>query len=74
MKTKNNLNNSKLPKIILTTGDPNGIGPEIILKIFNDKNYFLTCLEKLFIPSRLIIEKDCSCCFIQESENANYLS
>jgi len=39
MKTKNNLNNSKLPKIILTTGDPNGIGPEIILKIFNDKNY-----------------------------------
>ena len=39
MKTKNNLNNSKLPKIILTTGDPNGIGPEIILKIFSDKNY-----------------------------------
>ncbi|MBK9332470.1 MAG: 4-hydroxythreonine-4-phosphate dehydrogenase PdxA [Ignavibacteria bacterium] len=27
------------PKIILTTGDPNGIGPEIILKIFSDKNF-----------------------------------
>jgi 4-hydroxythreonine-4-phosphate dehydrogenase len=39
MKTKNNLKKSKLPKIILTIGDPNGIGPEIILKIFNDKNF-----------------------------------
>ncbi|HRI85912.1 MAG TPA: 4-hydroxythreonine-4-phosphate dehydrogenase PdxA [Ignavibacteria bacterium] len=27
------------PKIILTTGDPNGIGPEIILKIFSDKKF-----------------------------------
>ncbi|MBC8484693.1 MAG: 4-hydroxythreonine-4-phosphate dehydrogenase PdxA [Bacteroidetes bacterium] len=26
------------PKILLTIGDPNGIGPEIILKLFNDKN------------------------------------
>lgn len=25
------------PKILLTIGDPNGIGPEIILKLFNDK-------------------------------------
>lgn len=25
-----------LPKILLTSGDPNGIGPEIILKIFGD--------------------------------------
>lgn len=28
------------PKILLTLGDPNGIGPEIILKIFKDKNNF----------------------------------
>ena len=27
-------------KILLTTGDPNGIGPEIILKIFSDNNLF----------------------------------
>lgn len=27
------------PKLLLTSGDPNGIGPEIILKIFNDKNF-----------------------------------
>jgi len=27
------------PKIIITTGDPNGIGPEIILKVFNDKKF-----------------------------------
>lgn len=28
------------PKILLTLGDPNGIGPEIILKIFEDKKNF----------------------------------
>ncbi|MBS1518374.1 MAG: 4-hydroxythreonine-4-phosphate dehydrogenase PdxA [Bacteroidetes bacterium] len=27
------------PRIILTTGDPNGIGPEIILKIFSDSKF-----------------------------------
>lgn len=29
----------KRPRLLLTTGDPNGIGPEIILKIFNDKDF-----------------------------------
>jgi len=28
------------PRILLTLGDPNGIGPEIILKIFKDKKNF----------------------------------
>lgn len=27
------------PRLILTLGDPNGIGPEIILKIFNNKKF-----------------------------------
>lgn len=30
---------SDKPKLILASGDPNGIGPEIILKIFNDKKF-----------------------------------
>ncbi len=28
-----------LPRLLITIGDPNGIGPEIILKIFNDKKF-----------------------------------
>ncbi len=28
------------PKLILTLGDPNGIGPEIILKMFGNKNFY----------------------------------
>ncbi|MFZ1322308.1 MAG: 4-hydroxythreonine-4-phosphate dehydrogenase PdxA [Ignavibacteria bacterium] len=35
------------PKILLTTGDPNGIGPEIILKIFSDNKF--TSVFDLFI-------------------------
>ncbi|HRB01109.1 MAG TPA: 4-hydroxythreonine-4-phosphate dehydrogenase PdxA [Ignavibacteria bacterium] len=34
-------------KILLTTGDPNGIGPEIILKIFSDNKF--TSMFDLFI-------------------------
>lgn len=30
---------SKTPRLLLTSGDPNGIGPEIILKIFNDRKF-----------------------------------
>ncbi|MCY7361340.1 MAG: 4-hydroxythreonine-4-phosphate dehydrogenase PdxA [Ignavibacteria bacterium] len=30
----------RIPKLLLTTGDPNGIGPEIILKIFNQSDIF----------------------------------
>ncbi|MBK8552616.1 MAG: 4-hydroxythreonine-4-phosphate dehydrogenase PdxA [Ignavibacteria bacterium] len=31
-------NTAKKPRLLVTTGDPNGIGPEIILKIFNNKS------------------------------------
>lgn len=39
MKNKSTSLPAVLPKILLTLGDPNGIGPEIILKIFNDKEF-----------------------------------
>jgi 4-phospho-D-threonate 3-dehydrogenase / 4-phospho-D-erythronate 3-dehydrogenase len=47
------INPAKLSRIILTTGDPNGIGPEIILKIFeknNHRNYdlFIAGNKKVF--------------------------
>lgn len=35
------------PKILLTTGDPNGIGPEILLKIFSDNKF--TSVFDLFV-------------------------
>lgn len=34
---------SRKPEIILTTGDPNGIGPEIALKIFSDNEILSSC-------------------------------
>ncbi|HMQ68611.1 MAG TPA: 4-hydroxythreonine-4-phosphate dehydrogenase PdxA [Ignavibacteria bacterium] len=38
-KSKYNKRENKLPKIILTMGDPNGIGPEIIIKIINEISF-----------------------------------
>jgi 4-hydroxythreonine-4-phosphate dehydrogenase len=34
---------SQKPDIILTTGDPNGIGPEIALKLFSDNEILSSC-------------------------------
>ncbi|MCB0726521.1 MAG: 4-hydroxythreonine-4-phosphate dehydrogenase PdxA [Ignavibacteriae bacterium] len=39
IKNKISMKEGNLPKILLTMGDPNGIGPEIILKIFNDNTF-----------------------------------
>ena len=40
--------------IIFTIGDSNGIGPEIILKIFNNTNYFSKYGLKLICPVKVI--------------------
>jgi 4-hydroxythreonine-4-phosphate dehydrogenase len=43
------------PKLLLTLGDPNGIGPEIILKIFNDK-VFSSKFALTIIGSKKILD------------------
>ncbi len=45
---------SNLPRLLLTIGDPNGIGPEIILKIFND-NTFISKKDLTVIGSKIIL-------------------
>lgn len=44
----------KFPRLLLTLGDPNGIGPELIIKIFNDK-YFLQKYELIVIGSKKVL-------------------
>lgn len=43
----------KLPIIGITLGDPNGIGPEIILKTFSDSRMLEICTPVIFAQSRL---------------------
>lgn len=42
------------PRLLLTIGDPNGIGPEIILKIFNDK-FFLSKFDLTIVGSKIFL-------------------
>ncbi len=46
---------SKTPRLLLTIGDPNGIGPEIILKIFNDRT-FISKKDLTVIGSKNILD------------------
>lgn len=55
MKNNSNSLTAGLPKILLTLGDPNGIGPEIILKIFNDKK-FLSEFDLKITGSKKILD------------------
>lgn len=43
------------PRLLLTIGDPNGIGPEIILKIFND-NSFISKHDLTIAGSKIILD------------------
>ncbi|MEO8211006.1 MAG: 4-hydroxythreonine-4-phosphate dehydrogenase PdxA [bacterium] len=43
------------PRLLLTIGDPNGIGPEIILKIFNHKS-FISKFDLTVAGSRKVLE------------------
>ncbi len=43
-----------LPKIAITCGDPNGIGPEIALKIINDEKLMSVYDLKIIIPESVI--------------------
>lgn len=45
----------KEPRLLLTIGDPNGIGSEIILKIFNDKS-FLPKFDLTVVGSKKILD------------------
>ena len=46
---------SEIPRLLLTIGDPNGIGPEIILKIFNDRT-FISKKDLTVIGSKKILD------------------
>lgn len=43
-----------VPLVGITLGDPNGIGPEIIVKIFSDTRLFDFCIPVVFAPARLL--------------------
>ena len=43
-----------LPKIVVACGDPNGIGPEIAIKILNDKSLLRQYDVKVIIPSHIV--------------------
>ena len=44
------------PRILLTTGDPNGIGPEIILKIFSNKK-IASAYDLYVIGSKIVFDQ-----------------
>lgn len=46
---------TKKPRLLLTIGDPNGIGPEIILKIFNDRT-FISKKDLTVVGSKKILD------------------
>jgi len=46
--------NSRLPVIALTMGDPAGIGPEIVLKALADKTLFDACIPVIFGDAKVM--------------------
>ncbi|MEP7146622.1 MAG: 4-hydroxythreonine-4-phosphate dehydrogenase PdxA [bacterium] len=48
-------NPPKKPRLLLTAGDPNGIGPEIILKIFNNNN-FISKFDLTVVGSKSVFD------------------
>ena len=44
-------NNKKL-KVGISIGDMNGIGPEVVLKTFNDKRIFEFCIPIVYCSSK----------------------
>ncbi|MEO8664565.1 MAG: 4-hydroxythreonine-4-phosphate dehydrogenase PdxA [Ignavibacteria bacterium] len=50
-----NIDKKKQPRLLLTTGDPNGIGPEIILKIFSD-THFISKFDLTVVGSKKILD------------------
>lgn len=47
--------NKGLPRLLITVGDANGIGPEIILKIFNDRK-FIKDYDLKIVGSKYILD------------------
>ena len=62
-----------LPRILLTCGDPNGIGPEIALKIADNKKLMSMYDIKIIIPES-VLEHYSKTLKIQRLQNSSFIN